>query len=104
MLHKRQSVKTSEYYHTSKLLNLLSKDYCKITLDLLDKHKKGLCVTDIYIALRIEQSNASFFLRKMYKYNLVNVEREGKQMIYTINERVLKAIKDKIEEIKFITS
>jgi len=52
-------------------------------IDLL--HTNGrLNVTDIYTKLQIEQAIASHHLRILKNKNIVNVQREGKNSIYSL--------------------
>jgi ArsR family transcriptional regulator, virulence genes transcriptional regulator len=52
---------------------------------LLDENKK-LTVTEIYIQLRLEQSVASQHLAILRKAGIVNTERDGKFIYYTVND------------------
>jgi DNA-binding transcriptional ArsR family regulator len=47
--------------------------------------QKRIKVTDIFVKLRIEQSEASFQLSILRKANLVCTEREGKMIYYSVN-------------------
>lgn len=52
-------------------------------IDLL--HKNGaMTVTDIYTKLTIEQAIASHHLRIMKHKNVVNVQRDGKNSLYSL--------------------
>lgn len=53
----------------------------------LIRAKEKISVTEIYKALRIEQSVASQHLSILRKANLVTGTRDGKQIIYTVNEK-----------------
>lgn len=44
-----------------------------------------ICVTDLYIKLRLEQSVASQHLAILRKAGFVQTEREGKQVYYSVN-------------------
>jgi DNA-binding transcriptional ArsR family regulator len=48
-----------------------------------------LPVTDIYVRLRLEQSVCSQHLAILRKANLVETNREGKQIFYAVNNRQL---------------
>lgn len=49
-------------------------------------HKNGrLMVTTIYVKLRIEQSVASQHLAILRRAKMVDAEREGKKMFYSVN-------------------
>ena len=49
-------------------------------------------VTDIYVKLRLEQSVCSQHLAILRKANLVEAEREGKQIFYKVNHKQLKQL------------
>jgi DNA-binding transcriptional ArsR family regulator len=53
-------------------------------LKLVHAHKK-LTVTEIYVKLRLEQSVASQHLAILRRAGLVNTEREGKFIYYSVN-------------------
>lgn len=63
-------------------------------------HDKGpIAVTDIYVKLRIEQSVASQHLAILRKPRLVNAEREGKKIYYTVNYNRLAEINSMMEAL-----
>lgn len=49
-------------------------------------HRKELAVTEIYVALRIEQSVASQHLAVLRRTGMVQTKRDGKKIYYSINE------------------
>ena len=51
-----------------------------------------LTVTEIYVKLRLEQSVASQHLAILRKAGVVNTQREGKFIFYTINVERIKVI------------
>ncbi|QES89957.1 ArsR/SmtB family transcription factor [Rhizosphaericola mali] len=53
-------------------------------IKLIDEKQK-LTVTEIYIKLRIEQSVASQHLAILRRANIVDTQREGKFIYYTLN-------------------
>ena len=53
-------------------------------IKLLDE-KKRVMVTDIYVKLRLEQSIASQHLAILRKAKVVNTEREGKVIYYSVD-------------------
>jgi DNA-binding transcriptional ArsR family regulator len=56
-------------------------------------HKNGrLMVTTIYVKLRIEQSVASQHLAILRRAKLVNAERVGKKVFYSVNYRNLEQL------------
>jgi DNA-binding transcriptional ArsR family regulator len=60
-------------------------------VQLLEEHGR-LTVTEIYVKLRLEQSVASQHLAILRRVGVVNTEREGKFIYYSVN-------RDRIEEI-----
>ena len=61
-------------------------------------HDKGrIAVTDIYVKLRLEQSVASQHLAILRKPGIVNTEREGKKIYYSVNYKRLADINQHIE-------
>lgn len=58
-------------------------------------HKNGkMMVTTIYVKLRIEQSVASQHLAVLRKAKLVNAEREGKKIFYSVNYKNLDLLQE----------
>jgi len=55
-------------------------------LDLLFKHGQ-MTVTDIYTKLNIEQAIASHHLRIMKNKNVVSVQRDGKNSLYSLSSK-----------------
>lgn len=58
----------------------------KSIIEILQRYPDGRNVTHLYIALRLDQSVCSQALALLRKYRLVNTRREGKQIIYTVNQ------------------
>ena len=54
-----------------------------------------MTVTEIYIKLRLEQSVASQHLAILRKVGLVNTERQGKFIFYSVNYARLKQVQEK---------
>ncbi len=59
----------------------------------------SLTVTDIYIKLRLEQSVASQHLAILRRASVVNTDREGKYIYYSLNKDRLAQISKLIEEL-----
>ena len=59
----------------------------------------NMTVTDIYIKLRIEQSVASQHLAILRKAQIVNTERQGKFIYYSLNPDRLEQISDLVEDL-----
>jgi DNA-binding transcriptional ArsR family regulator len=69
----------------------------EIILLLEDEGK--MTVTDIYIKLRLEQSVASQHLAILRRAGILNTERDGKFIYYTIDKNRLKDISVFIEDL-----
>ena len=54
--------------------------------------EKPLSVNEIIKALGEEQSRVSHNLRKLWACNLVNVKKEGKKRVYSLNNRAVLSI------------
>jgi len=48
--------------------------------------KKPLNVTQLTLKTKLEQSKISHSLKRMYECHIVDVKREGKQRIYSLNK------------------
>ena len=63
-------------------------------------HQKGrMIVTDVYKTLGIEQSVASMHLAILRRANIVNTEREGQMIYYSVNYKRIKDIQNFTEKI-----
>lgn len=67
-------------------------------IELLEDNKK-MTVTEIYIKLRLEQSVASQHLAILRRAGVVNTERQGKYIYYSLNQERLSQISRLIEEL-----
>ncbi|RMD68915.1 MAG: transcriptional regulator [Bacteroidetes bacterium] len=67
-------------------------------IELLEENEK-MTVTEIYIKLRLEQSVASQHLAILRRAGVVNTERQGKYIYYSLNEERLSQISRLIEEL-----
>lgn len=67
-------------------------------LDLLEENQR-MTVTDIYVKLRLEQSVASQHLAILRKSGVVQTEREGKFIFYSLNKDRLIQISDLVEDL-----
>lgn len=67
-------------------------------IDLLEENER-MTVTDIYIKLRLEQSVASQHLAILRKAGVVQTDREGKFIFYSLNKQRLGQISDLVEEL-----
>ncbi len=67
-------------------------------IDLLEENE-SMTVTDIYIKLRLEQSVASQHLAILRRAGVVNTERQGKFINYSLNKERLEQISHLIEEL-----
>ena len=57
-------------------------------LRILGKHGK-MSVTEIYVKLRLEQSYVSQNLKRLRDIGLVSVERNGKKLFYSLDEKAV---------------
>lgn len=67
-------------------------------IDLLEEHET-MTVTDIYIKLRLEQSVASQHLAILRRAGVVNTNRQGKYIYYSLNKDRLEQISKLVEEL-----
>ncbi len=67
-------------------------------IDLLEEHE-SMTVTDIYIKLRLEQSVASQHLAILRRAGVVNTERQGKFIHYSLNKDRLDQISRLVDEL-----
>lgn len=67
-------------------------------LDLLEENQR-MTVTDLYVKLRLEQSVASQHLAILRKAGVVQTEREGKFIFYSLNKSRLNQISDLVEDL-----
>jgi DNA-binding transcriptional ArsR family regulator len=67
-------------------------------IDLLEENK-SMTVTDIYIKLRLEQSVASQHLAILRRAGVVNTERQGKFINYSLNKERLAQISNLVDEL-----
>ena len=67
-------------------------------LDLLDENKR-MTVTEIYVKLRLEQSVASQHLAILRSAGVVQTERNGKFIFYSVNHNRIGQISTLVEEL-----
>ena len=67
-------------------------------LKLIEEEKK-ITVTEIYVRLRLEQSVASQHLAILRKAGIVNTERDGKFIFYTVNYKRIDEISNFVKEL-----
>lgn len=60
-------------------------------LEVIKSNKNRICVTDIYVKLRIEQSVASQHLAILRNQGFVKTEREGKTIWYSVDDAAINA-------------
>lgn len=65
----------------------------------LIEDEKKLTVTEIYVRLRLEQSVASQHLAILRKAGIVNTERDGKFIFYTINYKRIDEISQFVKDL-----
>ena len=66
-------------------LKTLTMPIPKRIMQILEDHPEGRNVTQLFIALRMDQSAVSQQLRLLSRCRLVNRRRDGKNIIYTSN-------------------
>lgn len=67
-------------------------------IDLLEENQ-SMTVTDIYIKLRLEQSVASQHLAILRRAGIVNTDRRGKYIYYSLDKEMLAQISRLVEEL-----
>jgi len=67
-------------------------------IKLIQEHQK-ITVTEIYVKLRLEQSVVSQHLAILRRVNLVNTQRDGKFIYYTINYDRIKELVAFVDEL-----
>ena len=67
-------------------------------LKLIEDEKK-ITVTEIYVRLRLEQSVASQHLAILRKAGIVNTERDGKFIFYTVNYKRIDEIGQFVKDL-----
>ncbi|MBN1156697.1 winged helix-turn-helix transcriptional regulator [Candidatus Woesearchaeota archaeon] len=60
--------------------------------------KKQMCVTDICNNLEEEQSKISHNLRKLTQCHFVDVKRDGKKRIYSLNKETILPLMELVEK------
>lgn len=70
----------------------------KRIIQLLEE-KEELTVTEIYVKLRLEQSVASQHLAILRRAGVLNTEREGKYIHYSLNKYRLAEIADLVKDL-----
>jgi len=86
------------YYLSAKLVTRINHNLRQEIIALLEKSGK-LTVTDIYIKLRLEQSVASQHLAILRRAGILNTDREGKFIYYSLNKNRIQEISTFIEEL-----
>lgn len=61
--------------------------------------EKRITVTEIYVRLRLEQSVASQHLAILRRAGIVNTQRDGKFIYYTINHKRIEEINQFVEQL-----
>ncbi len=67
-------------------------------LYLIDKHKQ-ITVTEIYEKLKLEQSVASSHLAILRKVGFVKTTRDGKKVLYSVDQENIQKVHKKVYEI-----
>jgi len=89
-------------YHNLKkaalVLRALNHKLRQQILELVDAEKK-ITVTEIYVRLRLEQSVASQHLAILRRAGIVNTQRDGKFIYYTVNYDRIDEINKMVEDL-----
>ncbi len=89
-------------YHALKkaamVLRALNHKLRQQLLKLIEEEKK-ITVTEIYVRLRLEQSVASQHLAILRKAGIVNTERDGKFIFYTVNYKRIDEISHFVKDL-----
>ena len=89
-------------YHALKkaalVLRALNHKLRQQLLKLIEEEKK-ITVTEIYVRLRLEQSVASQHLAILRKASIVNTERDGKFIFYTVNYKRIDEISQFVKDL-----
>jgi ArsR family transcriptional regulator, virulence genes transcriptional regulator len=67
-------------------------------MELIEENKR-LTVTEIYVKMRLEQSVASQHLAILRRAGVVNTERDGKYIYYTLDKKRIGQISEIVEEL-----
>lgn len=89
-------------YHNLKkaalVLRALNHKLRQQILALIETEKK-ITVTEIYVRMRLEQSVASQHLAILRKAGIVNTQRDGKFIYYTVNHKRIDEINQVVEDL-----
>lgn len=88
----------SELRKAVMVLRAVNHDLRQGIISLLEKHSQ-LTVTDLYIKLRLEQSVASQHLAILRRAGVVNTDRQGKYIYYSIDQERLTQISRLVDEL-----
>lgn len=80
------------------VLRAINHDLRQKIIKLLDDHGR-LTVTEIYVKLRLEQSVASQHLALLRRAGVVNTERDGKFIYYSVNKERIAEISRLLKEL-----
>ncbi len=90
-----------DYYNVKKaalILRALNHKLRQQLIKLIDE-KQRVTVTEIYVQLRLEQSVASQHLAILRKVGIVNTQRDGKFIYYTVNHKRIEEINNLVTEM-----
>ncbi len=88
----------SELKKAANVLRAINHKLRQQILKVIDENK-NITVTDIYVKLRLEQSVASQHLAILRASNIVNTERDGKYIYYTVNRERLAEVAEIVKEL-----
>lgn len=86
-----QTIESTKIRKLTVLLRVFSNKRNRTILDLIEK--RGLiCVSDIEREIGIEQSITSQYLAKLRAANLVLTSRDGKKILYSVNNETIRTL------------
>ena len=94
-LQRRNNHKNWRLQHTT---HNTKKTHEKTIIRKIEEEKK-ITVTEIYVRLRLEQSVASQHLAILRKAGIVNTERDGKFIYYTVNYKRIDEISQFVKDL-----
>ena len=95
MVKKKQELDVKKLEITINRMSVLKNPINVRIIFLLEKEQE-LCVTDVYTKLNFSQVCASFYLRKLRNLKIIDSERRGQKIFYSVNAerfaRIIEAI------------
>ena len=101
VLESTENVLKINYHNLKKgalVLRALNHKLRQQILALIETEKK-ITVTEIYVRMRLEQSVASQHLAILRRAGIVNTQRDGKFIYYTVNHKRITEITTVVEDL-----